>query len=101
MSFKCQSTTLVETFTTPAKRTWDAVKRQAPKFTEIPTATYSKAEQSTNSVNSTSKLEYLKELGLVDLLLEWFIDMVVNHFKHVIEKELLLYVAVDFEFFNH
>jgi len=77
------------------------MKRRASKSTEVTIVSYSEAELSTNSDNSTSKLDSLDDLALPDFPLEWFTNMGVKHFKHVIERELVVYEFVDFNFFKH
>jgi len=52
---------------------------------------------SINSSNS-SKLELTEDLGIPDIPLEWFIDIGVKWFNHVVKRELVFCNFADFNF---
>jgi len=53
-----------------------------------------------DSGNSTSKLDSIEDLGLLNLSIQWFINMGEKHVNHVIKMDLVFCKSVDFEFFN-
>jgi len=59
-----------------------------------------KAELFTNSGNFISKLDFLEDLDLPNSLHEWFIDMGVKRFNHVIEWKPVLCDSIDVDFFK-
>ena len=58
----------------------------------------SELELPTNFGNSTSKLDSLEDIELPEHSLEGFIDIVVKWCNHVIERELVFFGFVDFDF---
>jgi len=85
----------------PAKQTRGATKYWLPKSWEINTILDCKVELSTNSSNSFSKREHLEDLGLPDLSFEWFTNMGLKQFNHIVERELVFFEFVDFNFLRH
>jgi len=100
ISSKCKNTALTKAYGTPTKRTCGAPKCRPPKLVDMNTFLYFKAKSSTNSPNFTSKLDSLEDLELLDLLLEWFINIRIKCFSHVVENELVFCESVDFKFLS-